>query len=158
MMKTKGEYLQVEPALFVDGKIIPPVQLGNTFKYLGKLYDFESKNSSAKAAIVEKLNKLLSVTTNIKVKVQMKLKIVKLYVYSQILFDLRLYNFGGTWIDANLDSIIVKHIRDWMEMPISTGVKEMISLPIGKGGLAMPLLKNVSKKCSHRCGYKRVTH
>ena len=37
MLKSKGDYHQVEPALFINNGLIPPVRLGETFKYLGKL-------------------------------------------------------------------------------------------------------------------------
>src|ERR1051325_581680 len=106
--------------------------------------DFELKNELAKTIIIKKLKDLLSVTSNIKTKVQMKIKIVKQYVLSQIRFELKTYNFGSTWIDQNLDSLVVKYVRDWLEMPISGCVKEMMTLPVSKGGLAIPLLKNVS--------------
>src|ERR1044072_5828814 len=88
MVKSKGDYHQVEPALFINNGLIPPVCLGETFKYLGKLYDFELKNELAKMIIIKKLKDLLSVTSNIKTKVQMKIKIVKQYVLSQIRFEL----------------------------------------------------------------------
>ena len=77
MLKDKGDYHQIEPALFINNGMIPPVKLGETFKYLGKLYDFELKNALAKANITEKVKNLLSITSNLRVKVQMKMKIVK---------------------------------------------------------------------------------
>src|ERR1051325_10202018 len=106
--------------------------------------DFELKNELAKTIIIKKLKDLLSVTSNIKTKVQMKIKIVKQYVLSQIRFELKTYNFDSTWINQNLDSLVVKYVRDWLEMPRSGCVKEMMTLPVSKGGLAIPLLKNVS--------------
>jgi hypothetical protein len=132
MLKSKGDYHQIEPAVFINNGLIPPVRLGETFKYLGKLYDFELKNELAKTIIIKKLKDLLSVTSNIKTKVQMKIKIVKQYVLSQIRFELKTYNFGSTWIDQNLDSLVVKYVRDWLEMPISGCVKEMMTLPLRK--------------------------
>ena len=103
---------------------------------------------------------MLSVTTNIKTKVQIKIKIVKQYVLSQICFELKTYNFGSTWIDQNLDSLVVKYVRDWLEMPISGCVKEMMTLPVSKGGLAIPLLKNVSDQMwlQKRNALKLSTH
>jgi hypothetical protein len=144
MHKKAGEYCQFEPALSVGIECIPPVQPGSAFKYLGKLYDFEMKNELAKLNLTKKLESLLDITSKLKVKVQVKLKIVKLYIYSQIRFELRLYQFGATWIDLNLDSKTTRHVRGWLEMPISSCVKEMMSLPTHKGGLAIPLLKNIA--------------
>src|ERR1044072_7984021 len=97
--------------------------------------DFKLKNELAKTIIIKKLKDLLSVTSNIKTKVQLKIKIVKQYVLSQIRFELKTYNFGSTWIDQNLDSLVVKYVRDWLEMPISGCVKEMMTLPVSKGNI-----------------------
>src|SRR2546426_2229088 len=68
---------------------------------------------------------------------------LKLYVYSQMRFDLKTYNLGVTWIDENLDAIVVRYIRKWLEMPISACVKEMMTLPKQNGGLAIPSLVNL---------------
>ena len=108
------------------------------------MYDFDLKNNLAKANIAQKLKDLLTITSNLKVKVQMKIKIVKQYILGQIRFELKTYNFGATWIDENLDAMLVKYVRDWLEMPISSCIKEMMTLPVHKGGLGIPLLKNVS--------------
>lgn len=144
MRKNDGEYCQFEPALFIGNGIIPPIQLGSAFKYLGKLYDFDLKNDLAKLNIAQKLENFLSITSKLKIKAQMKIKILKLYVYSQMRFELRLYNFGATWIDNNLDSKVVKCVRSWLEMPISSCVKEMMTVPTNKGGLGIPLLKDIA--------------
>ena len=145
MAKLKGEYKQFEPALFINQGKIPAIGLGASFKYLGKLYDFELKNSAAKKNITEKLETLLSVVSNLKIKSQLKLALVKQYVHSQIRFELRTYNFGTTWIDEHLDNIIIRHIRKWLETPISTCLKEMMSFPKYKGGLSLLTLVNISE-------------
>src|SRR5207245_9827357 len=99
--------------------------------------------SPAKVNIILKLENLLSILSNLRIKVQWKLKILKLYVYSQMRFDLKTYNLGVTWIDENLDAIVVRYIRKWLEIPISACVKEMMTLPKQNGGLAIPSLVNL---------------
>lgn len=112
MHKSEGVYSQTEPALFTNNGLIPSVPLGHTFRYLGKLYDFDLKNNLAKANIAQKLKDLLTITSNLKVKVQMKIKIVKQYILGQIRFELKTYNLGATWIDENLDAVLVKYVRE----------------------------------------------
>ena len=145
-MKKKTAVVQIEPALFVDSIKIPAVLIGGSFKYLGKLYDFEMKNKTAKVSTQEKLETLLSITSKLKIKAQTKLKILKLYIHSQLQFELKQYNFGATWIDANLDALCTRHIRIWLDMPISTCIKEMMTLPKQLGGLNIPTLKITAEK------------
>ena len=146
MMKVNGTYGQFEPALYINNGKMPSVALGESFKYLGKLYDFNFKNELAKTLIIKKLTDYLFVTSKLKIKVQLKIKVLKQYIYSQLRFELKIYNFGATWINENLDSVITKHVRDWLQMPISSCVKEMMTLPANKLGLSLPTLKYLSEQ------------
>ena len=91
--------------LFINSQKIPSVALGESFVYLGKIFDFEMKNKSAKTSIVHKLTGLLEITSSLKIKPQLKLKILKHYLYSQLSFELCLYDFSETWISQQLDNL-----------------------------------------------------
>ena len=45
-----------------------------------------------------------------------------------------------------LDSKISNAVRDWMELPISSCVSEILSLPTSRGGLGIPSLKETAEK------------
>ena len=81
---------------------IPPASLGGEFIYLGRRFSFDLKHDSAKQALEEKLNELMKITSNLKIRVQTKLKILSLYIHSQILFDINSRNLGGTEIGRSL--------------------------------------------------------
>src|SRR6218665_2487710 len=51
MMKRNNSFDQVEPGVYVGGSRIPPVPIGGSFTYLGKLFEFEMKNKLAKSEI-----------------------------------------------------------------------------------------------------------
>ena len=57
------------------------------------------KNDSAKLALEKKLSELLAITNDLKVRVQTKLKILSLYIHSQIMFEIKLYDFPATWTE-----------------------------------------------------------
>ena len=104
------------------------------------------KNKSAKTSIVHKLTGLLEITSSLKIKPQLKLKILKHYFYSQLSFELRLYDFSETWISQQLDNLCTNRIREWTEMPISGCVKEITSLPKELTGLGIPSLLSTHQK------------
>ena len=89
---------------------------------------------------------LLEITSSLKIKPQLKLKILKHYIYSQISFELRLYDFSETWISQQLDNLCTNRIREWTEMPISGCVKEITSLPKELTGLGIPSLLSTHQK------------
>src|ERR1051325_7057142 len=146
MTKIRSVYAQTKPCLFIESVKIPPTSLGSDFTYLGKLFNFDLNNNTAKQRVLDKLKNLLQVTSALKCKVQLKLKIIRLYVHSQLLFELKIYSFPVTWIDRNLDLLCVSSIRSWTEQPISSCVKESSFLPKKHCGLGIPTIKSLAEK------------
>ena len=96
--------------------------------------------------LVDKLNLLLKIASAINCKVQIKLKILKSYIHSQILFELKTYSFPVTWVEQNFDNICFNFVRTWTEQPICSCVKESASLPKNEGGINIPTIKSLSEK------------
>jgi len=145
MTKRDDVFQQIEPALFVDQERIPSIPIGGHFIYLGKIFDFDLKNEQAKKVVKEKLLKLLKITSLLRIQVQMRLKILKTYIHSQLSFELRMYNFGSTWIEENLDMETNNQVRDWLNMPPSGCISEMLALPKHKCGLGIPSFLDVAE-------------
>ena len=82
-------------------------------------------NSVTKTKVCEQLNSLLRITSSLHVSSQLKLQITNRFIQTPLSFELRLYNFGRTWISQNLDSLCYQNIRILLELPISCCVKEI---------------------------------
>ena len=76
MQKRGRNYIQTMPnrPIAVNGGQLPPLPLGEQFTYLGRSYGFDLKNDSAKLALEDKLSEFLTITNDLKVRVQTKLK------------------------------------------------------------------------------------
>lgn len=83
-------------------------------------------------------------TSALKVKSQLKLKILRQSILPKINFELRLYNFSSAWLDE-MDGIISKYIRHWTEAPISS-TTVIQQLPRHKAGLNIPSMKTLAEK------------
>src|SRR6266516_1049025 len=70
-----------------------PCSPSGHFKYLGKIFYFQSLNSVPKQEFESKLNKIMAKISSLKVRSQTKLKIFSMYVPSQFNFELKIYNF-----------------------------------------------------------------
>ena len=77
------------------------------------------KNGAAKAQLIKSVSHMMDVTDTLLVRSQTKLKIVKLFIPSQISFDFKLYDISLTWVNQQLDAIVVRHVRNWLQLPIS---------------------------------------
>lgn len=146
MRKQEGLYQQYLPNLTVDNSRIPTVDLGASFKYLGKIFNFEMDNAEVKTQLVTRLSSILKITTNLKIKAQLKLKILKSYIPAQLNFDLRIYDLSYTWIEQNLDAAIVNAVNDWIELPHGSCTAEFLHLPSKLGGYGIPSLKMTAQK------------
>jgi hypothetical protein len=80
MRKTDGSYEQFSPNLSIGDENISAVPMNESFKYLGKLFNANMDNTEAKAIVQNKLEKLLIHTTELKIKAQLKLKILRFYI------------------------------------------------------------------------------
>ena len=133
------KYQQIQPKISLSGKgLIPAVPLGGHFKYLGKLFDFQSLNAVPKEEFEAKLKKILATISSLKVRCQTKLKIFSRYVPSQFSFELKIYKFTDAFLSGTIDRLCTMHIREWLEFPPSSCVKEWVSSPINYCGLGIP--------------------
>jgi len=65
---------------------------------------------------------MMDATDKLQVRTQTKLKIVMLLFYQKLALILKLYHISLTWINQQLDAIFVRHVRNWLQLPISLWV------------------------------------
>ena len=146
MCKTEGVYSQFKPMIVIDSKPIPPINIGSSFKYLGKMFNFEMDNELIKNDLTQKISSILRTTSSLKATVNCKLKILRSYLPSQVNFDLQIYDLSPCWVTSHIDAMIVNTVRDWLRMPVSSCVAEVLFLPLAKGGLGVPSLRQSMEK------------
>ena len=59
MRKQEGVYKQYLPNLTIDDSTIPALEIGSSFNYLGKLFNFEMDNNEEQAILVHRLTTFL---------------------------------------------------------------------------------------------------
>ena len=122
------------------------VPAGGSFVYLGKIFNFDLKKDEARNNISEKLTTLLRITSQLKMKPQWKLAILRRYIHAQLSFELRLYDFGVTWVEQHLDSVCYQHVRNWLGQPISSCIKEVAVMPKSRCGLDVPSFRDTFER------------
>ena len=146
MLKIGGSYQQFKPVLSSGQHQIPYVEIGQSFKYLGKEFSINMNDLAAKDHLVTKLLTILTTISELSIRAQTKLKLLKLYVPSQLSFELSVYDISATWITQHLDAMVTNHVRKWLGLPVSTCVEEMLSLARSKGGLGIMSLKSIAER------------
>src|SRR6267154_5661435 len=108
------KFQQILPKINLRDKgMIPTVPMGGHFKYLGKIFDFQSLNAVPKKKFESKLDKILGIISFLRVRSQTKFKIFSVYVPSQFNFELKIYNFTDAFMSGVIDRLCTRHIREW---------------------------------------------
>jgi len=133
MQKGNGVYAQYQPSLNITEEPIPPLPLGEDFTYLSRMFNCNMNCTAAKSKVECKLDNMLHITNGLHLRLQDKLKIVTRYIHSQVLFELKANDFSLTWVEQTLYANCFRFIRDWLELPISACLKELLILPNSRG-------------------------
>ena len=110
MRKENGQYVQYLPVTTVSDVQLPVVAMGRSFIYLGRLFNANMCTEEAKEQLVCKLDLMLKIQSNTRIKPHMKIKIVKMVIFPRISFELKSYNFSRTWFSEVLDEIGRAHV------------------------------------------------
>ena len=121
--KVSTHSLQFQPSLLINHAPVPAVKQGESFRYLGCYFDFSMSNQVHQ-------NKLSSLFTELLKKLDSSPK-NKLLLYSRFVLCKASWHFtvadlSKTRVTENLDNLVSKYIRQWLDLPISSTLSSMI--------------------------------
>ena len=126
--------IQYQRKLFINNQLIPGVDNGDSFKYLGRYFDFGITNSMHKSKLTAELHKILSQIDLLPLHPKYKILLYSRYLLSKISWHFTVADLTKTWVSENLDNTVASYIRRWLEFPIC-GTLSNISLTKTKLGL-----------------------
>ena len=91
--------------------MIPPVELGESFKYLGKYFNYKMSSKSVEEELEAEISDYLEKIHNLPLHPKHKISIITKYVYSKIRWKLSVYHLSLTWLTQNLDDKIVSYVK-----------------------------------------------
>ena len=145
--------------LIINNSLIPAIEIGKSFCYLGRYFDFEMSNNEHKSELMSNITKLLTDIDLKPLHPKNKIVIYSRYVLSKLSWHLTIADLSKTWISENLDPIVNQHIRKWLEIPIS-GTLSNVYLNRNKFGLNIipPSTKFVQCQSTIRNALKSSTN
>ena len=100
--KTTTKSIQYEPKLIVNNERIPPVEISESFVYLGKEFSFSMSNDEMKNSIQKELNEYLDKIDRLPIKPLNKIDIITKYVFSKFKWRFSIYKLTETWLEKIL--------------------------------------------------------
>ena len=65
MRKQNGKYVQYEPNLTIENESIPAIRINESFKYLGRHFNFKMDNAEIKTSVKTRLVEYLRITSQL---------------------------------------------------------------------------------------------
>ena len=97
--KSLTKSIQYLPKPLINNELIPATKTGESFRYLGKYFDFSMSEKP-----LHPKNKLL---------------LYSRYLLSKLSWHFTVTTISRTWVSENMDSVVNKYVRKWLEIPIS---------------------------------------
>ena len=106
MRKGCTKSTQFQPKLTVNSELVPPTRNDDSFRYLGRYFDFEMSNGKNKSELVEILGSLMPDIDKLTMHPKNRLHLYQRYVISKISWHLTAANISKTWVCEHLDNMI----------------------------------------------------
>ena len=111
----------------VYGKYVNSVEIGNSFYYLGRYFDFEMTCNEHKKWLTKELHGQLEAVNKLPLNPKNKRLIHQHYILLKISWHLTITELNITWVKQNLNNLVNSKFRYWLEIPISLTL-DIISL------------------------------
>ena len=138
--------IQYLPKLFVNNCLVPRVEIGESFRYLGRYFNFDMSDNDHKSEILDTLTDFLNKIDQLPLHPKNKIRLYSQYVLSKISWHFTISAIGKTWVNETLDPIVSKYIRKWLELPISATLSNIL-LPYNRFGLNVVLPSTKFLQC-----------
>ena len=138
--------IQYLPKLFVNNCLLPRVEIGESFRYLGRYFNFNMSDNDHKSEILDTLTDFLNKIDQLPLHPKNKIRLYSQYVLSKISWHFTISDIGKTWVNETLDPIVSKYIRKWLELPISATLSNIL-LPYNRFGLNVVLPSTKFLQC-----------
>ena len=132
--KSQTKSIQFQPQLLINSALVPQVKANESFRYLGRYYDFGMSNEVHKKELISTVPETISQIDRLPLHPKNKLRLYNRYLLAKISWHLTVADISATWIKENLDSIVSKYIRIWLDLPVCATLSN-IFLSSNKFGL-----------------------
>ena len=144
--KQSSRSVQYKPKLFINHLLVPRIEIGESFRYLGRYFDFNMSDAKHQSEICDLFDDIISRIDKLPLHPQNKILLYSRYLLSKISWDLTITDISQTWVCETLNCIATKYIRKWLELPVSATLSNVF-LPKNKFGLNVILPSTKFTQC-----------
>ena len=110
---------QFQQKLLIDEQLVPPVKNDESFKFLGRYFDFDMTNELYKSKLLSLFSAFMKRIDYLPLHPRNKLQVYHRYVLSKVSLHFTIADLPRTWITKNFDNLVSRYIRSWLDLPVS---------------------------------------
>ena len=130
--------------LYLDNVPVPPVKLDDCFTYLG--HHFEMTDDKHKSELIETITDQIEIIDKLSLHPKNKLKLYQQWTFPKISWNLTINKISNTWMKNNIDIIVSRYIRLWMEILVNS-ILNTVTQSKRKFGLGVILPSTKHTQC-----------
>ena len=134
--------VQYLPQLILNQDLIPAVEIGKSFKYLGRYFNFSMNTYNHLSDVLDLVRNLMKQIDGIPCHPINKLLLYHRFVLSKLSWHFTIANLGKTWVVENIDNLVASYLRQWFQLPISALLVLLSYLSLSTELTAFYLLRN----------------
>ena len=144
--KSSTSSIQYLPKLLINQAAVPTVEMGKSFKYLGRYFNFSMDSVDHMSEVLGLINDLSSKIDAIPCHPKNKLLLYHRFVLSNLSWHFTISDLSKTWIVENIDRLVSRYVRQWLELPISATLSSLL-ISKSKYGLSLILPSTKCMQC-----------
>ena len=105
--KSSTASIQYLPKFFINQVTVPTVEIGKSFKYLGRYFNFPMDNIDRMSEVLQLITNLMRKLDEIPCHLKNKLVLYHRFVLSRLSWHFTIVNLGKTWVAENIDDLVL---------------------------------------------------
>ena len=134
--KALTKSIQYLPKLLINKQLIPKINIGEAFQYLGRYFSFNMSDEHHKSELISLDEELMADIDSKPLHPKNKILLYSRYLLSKLSWHFTVSSVSKTWVTENIDSKVNSYIRKWLDIPIS-GTLSTVFLTRNKFGLSI---------------------
>ena len=134
--KALTKSIQYLPKLLINKQLIPKINIGEAFQYLGRYFSFNMSDEHHKSELISLVEELMADIDSKPLHPKNKILLHSRYLLSKLSWHFTVSSVSKTWVTENIDSKVNSYIRKWLDIPIS-GTLSTVFLTRNKFGLSI---------------------
>ena len=116
--KALTKSIQYLPKLLINKQLIPKINIGEAFQYLGRYFSFNMSDEHHKSELISLVEELMADIDSKPLHPKNKILLYSRYLLSKLSWHFTVSSVSKTWVTENIDSKVNSYIRKWLDIPI----------------------------------------